>query len=104
VVTPMPDSRVVTWYGLEVSNQEGYSRYRAEMTPILEAYGGRFDQDFVVSKVLRTTGSALINRVFAISFPDAGSRDDFFADPTYRGVRALHFDGSVATVDELDRE
>lgn len=99
----MPASRAVTWYGLEVTDPEGYSRYRAGMTPILETYGGRFDQDFVVSQALRTTGSPRINRVFSISFPDAATRDRFFTDQTYRRVRASHFDGAVATVDELFR-
>ena len=28
--------------GLEVSDEESYSKYRKEMTPLLEQYGGGF--------------------------------------------------------------
>ena len=39
--------------GLEVTDDAGYGRYRAGMTPILEAYGGSFGSDFVIARVLK---------------------------------------------------
>jgi uncharacterized protein (DUF1330 family) len=93
--------RDVSWLGLEVTNPARYARYRAGIAPILTAHGGRFEHDFEVSKVLRSGASGRINRVFALSFPDAAARARFFADEHYRRVRAEWFEPSVASVEEL---
>lgn len=93
--------RYVVWAGLEVTDEALYARYRARMTPVLERYGGRFDHDFAVSRVLATSGSARINRVFALSFPDGAAHARFFADPAYLRVRATCFDPAVASRDTL---
>jgi uncharacterized protein (DUF1330 family) len=81
--------------GLEVTDEASYARYRAGMTPILEAHGGSFGCDFVVAKVLKGPSERL-NRVFTISFPDRAARERFFANPRYREVRAQHFEPAVA--------
>jgi uncharacterized protein (DUF1330 family) len=94
-------ARHVTWVGLEVTDDALYARYRAGMTPILETYGGRFDHDFVVSHVLRSSGSDRINRVFALSFPNREARARFFGDERYRRVRAACFEPAVASRVEL---
>ncbi len=39
--------------GLQVDNEELYAKYRAEMTPLLEAHGGCFVVDVRVAAVLR---------------------------------------------------
>lgn len=91
---PAEQGRHVTLYGLEVIDAAAYDRYRAEMTPILETYGGSFDCDFVVAKVLK--GPAGLNRVFTIAFPDRETGTRFFADARYREVRARHFEPAVA--------
>jgi uncharacterized protein (DUF1330 family) len=83
--------------GLQISDQEGYRRYRAAMTPILERYGGAFGYDFVVSEVLRSKVEAPMNRVFTLVFPDRDARTAFFADPQYAEVRATHFVPAVAS-------
>jgi uncharacterized protein (DUF1330 family) len=82
--------------GLLVTDQERYVQYRAEMTPLLEAAGGRFRYDFDVARTLKSEASHDINRVFVIQFPDQASRDRFFADPRYLDIRARLFDTSVA--------
>src|SRR5512145_2240921 len=94
-------ARHVTWTGLEVRDAERYARYRAEMAPLLGRYGGRFEHDFEVARVLRSSASPRINRVFALSFPDAGARERFFADPRYRRIRSEHFEPAVASREEL---
>jgi uncharacterized protein (DUF1330 family) len=94
-------SRHVTWMGLEVTDAERYARYRAAMKPVLETFGGRFDHDFAVARVLTSSASPRINRVFALSFPDAASRARFFRDPRYLGIRAEHFVPAVASSEEL---
>jgi uncharacterized protein (DUF1330 family) len=93
--------RHVVWMGLEVVDAELYTRYRAAMAPLLEAYGGRFDHDFAVAEVLRSDASPRINRVFALSFPDRGARARFFADERYRRIRAEWYEPAVATRAEL---
>src|SRR5512145_2626072 len=94
-------TRHVTWTGLEVRDAERYARYRAEMTPLLARYGGRFDHDFEVARVLVSSASPRTNRVFALSFPDAAARERFFADPHYRRIRAEHFEPAVASREDL---
>lgn len=88
--------RVVTWRGLEVRDEAEYARYRAAMAPILASYGGRFDHDFAIARVHASRASDGINRVFAISFPDAEQRARFYADPAYVRVRAAHYEQAVA--------
>lgn len=92
VMEPRPYTNLV---GLRVADPEGYGRYRAAMTPILERYGGRFGYDFVVSEVLRSEVEAPINRVFTIIFPDRPTCEAFFADPEYRQARQAHFEPAV---------
>lgn len=86
--------RHVVLFGLEVTDEATYSRYRSAMTPILESYGGAFGHDFVVARVLKGDGG--INRVFTISFPDRPTRERFFADEEYRAVRRALFEPAVA--------
>ena len=91
------DSRThTTLVGLQVTDPEGYRRYREGMIPILTRYGGRFGYDFVVSEVLRSEAEAPINRVFTLVFPDREANSAFFADPAYLEVRATHFEPSVS--------
>ena len=92
--------RQVTLFGLEVTDDAGYARYREAMAPILARHGGAFGCDFVVARVLLGP-SPRINRVFTLVFPDAGSRDRFFADEAYRAVRKQWFEPSVGTVEAL---
>lgn len=82
--------------GLNVVDDEGYSSYRKEMTPLLEEHGGSFGYDFRVSEVLHTATQAPINRVFTLCFPDEEARAAFFSNPAYLDVRRRHFDRSVA--------
>lgn len=84
--------------GLHVTDDESYGRYRAAMTPLLEARGGFFRCDFRVSEVLTGAGEH-VNRVFVISFPDERARDGFFTDPAYLKIRGEHFEGAVGGVD-----
>jgi len=94
-------SRHVTWMGLEVTDAARYARYRAGMKPLLEAFGGCFEHDFAVARVLKSSASPRINRVFALSFPDSPSRARFFRDARYLRIRAEHFAPAVASSEEL---
>ncbi|MGF1754064.1 DUF1330 domain-containing protein [Vibrio makurazakiensis] len=81
--------------GLEVSNNDVYSKYRAAMKPILASYCGGFGFDFVVSEVLRSEVDVPINRVFTINFPSQSAAESFFLDDEYLKVKAQYFDASV---------
>ena len=82
--------------GLLVTDQEEYARYRAGMTPLLEAAGGGFRYDFDVARTLKGDAAHEINRLFVIRFPDRDARDRFFSDPRYLEIRTRHFEKSVA--------
>src|SRR5262249_37196381 len=88
--------RYVMLVGGEVTDEVGYARYRAAMIPILTAYGGSFDLDLAVARVLHGDGDGGMNRVFTIAFPDRPTSERFFADQRYRGVRAALFVPAVA--------
>jgi uncharacterized protein (DUF1330 family) len=90
-----------TLVGLHVADEAGYQRYRAGMTPLLEACGGRFRYDFRVSEVLRSETPEPINRVFVIAFPSAEAMQRFFEDPKYLAVRKQHFEPAVRSVTRI---
>ena len=81
--------------GLFVADQERYSRYRAEIAPLLEAAGAGFRYDFDVSQTLKSEAGVEINRVFVLRFPDREARDRFFADPQYVSIRGRLFEKAV---------
>jgi uncharacterized protein (DUF1330 family) len=82
--------------GLLVVNPMQYAQYRKEMTPLLEAAGGRFTYDFEVARVLKSQASHEINRVFVIRFPDRAAQERFFSDAEYLGIRKRLFEDAVA--------
>jgi len=90
-----------TLVALHVTDEASYQRYRAGMTPLLEACGGRFRYDFRVSEVLRSETPDPINRVFVIAFPSAGVMQRFFADPKYLAIRKQHFEPAVKAVTRI---
>lgn len=81
--------------GMRVDDEDGYARYRAGMTPILESMGGSFRYDLRVSELLQGEAEDPFNRVFLMSFPDQATSERFFTDPGYLKVRETHFDGAV---------
>jgi len=89
-----------TLFGLEVTDDAGYTQYRSAMVPILARHGGAFGCDFVVARVLKGPNTR-INRVFTLTFPSSANRDRFFADAEYRSVRARWFEPAVGAVEVL---
>ena len=87
--------RLEVLVGLEVLDDEQYTRYREGMTPILEAHGGFFRYDFRIAEVLKTDAPHPINRLFIISFPNAATRDAFFSNDEYLQVKREFFEPSV---------
>ena len=81
--------------GLLVVDHDRYAQYRAEMTPLLEAAGGKFRYDFEVARTLKSEAGHEINRVFVIQFPDRAGRERFFSDPRYLEIRGRLFESSV---------
>lgn len=82
--------------GLTVTDEEGYARYRAAMTPLLHAHGGGIRYDFTIAKILKSASDHPINRLFVLRFPSRGHREEFFANPAYQAIKAEHFANSVA--------
>jgi len=87
--------------GLRVTDEAGYQRYRDQMTPILGSMHAFFRYDMRVSELLRGDADEPFNRVFIISFPDRDTKARFFDDPSYKAVRAEHFDRSVSSVVQI---
>lgn len=81
--------------GLEVIDQDMYQDYRDAMTPLLNAVGGDFGFDFIVSKVLKSKTEDNINRVFTLEFPSKEIMNQFFNSPEYLAFKKRYFDGSV---------
>jgi uncharacterized protein (DUF1330 family) len=81
--------------GLNITDSQVYSNYRAAMTPILLRYGGSFRYDFTVAETLKQEATHPINRVFIITFTNEDHKTSFFADPEYQVVKKQFFDQSV---------
>tara|TARA_R110001599_G_scaffold322020_1_gene532949 strand:- start:22 stop:318 length:297 start_codon:yes stop_codon:yes gene_type:complete len=81
--------------GLNIYNDEAYTRYRKEITPILKSFGGNFGYDFKIAEVLKSKTKNSINRVFTIEFPSEAVMEKFFNDPAYIEVKNKYFDASV---------
>jgi uncharacterized protein (DUF1330 family) len=88
-------------FGLEVVDQDGYTQYREEMVPLMEAAGGTFRFDFDVARVLRGENKAQINRAFVIRFPNRSDSEKFFADPRYLDIRRRLFEPSVKAIVQI---
>lgn len=95
------EQRHVQLYGLKVTDDAQYTRYRAAMLPILHQHGGSFGYDFVISEVLKSESAEPINRVFSICFPDSQTASRFFSDPSYLAVRRELFTGAVSAVTSI---
>lgn len=89
--------------GVQVVDEESYAKYRALMTPLLEARGGRFGLDVRVATVLRSPAEAPFNRLFTIRFDSARELDEFFSHPEYLAIRKRWFERSVSSVTRLGR-
>jgi uncharacterized protein (DUF1330 family) len=85
-------------FGVNVTDDAKYTAYRAEMTPLLGSYEGRFEVDVRVAEVLRAPGDKSVNRLFTIRFPSIERMDAFFSDPSYLAVRRRLFESSVSYV------
>jgi len=81
--------------GLLVGNHEQYAQYRAEITPLLQAAGGRFRYDFEVARTLKREAEHDINRLFLLQFPDRAGKERFFGDAQYREIRARLYEKAV---------
>jgi len=81
--------------GLDILNEKQYHKYRDEISPILPKYGGGFDYNFIVSKILKPENSCSINRVFTICFPDAKKMEAFFSNTKYLLIKQQYFNNCV---------
>ena len=85
-----------TMVGLTVTDDDGYTKYRNAMAPLLAAHGGGFRYDFTIDKVLQSASEHPINRVFAIYFGSKAQMAAFFANPDYQAIKAKYFQPAVA--------
>lgn len=81
---------------LFVTNDDLYNKYRKNMLPILESYGGGFGYDFSISEVLKSKVNEPINRVFTIYFKNEKAMDDFFSDEEYLKIRKQYYEPAVS--------
>lgn len=87
--------------GMEIINDEGYSNYRREMTPILTSYQGKFGYDFKISEVLISEENPAMNRVFTLNFVDKAHCDAMFSDPAYLAIKKKHFVDAVGKITRI---
>jgi uncharacterized protein (DUF1330 family) len=88
--------RRVVIMGLEVIDPVGYSLYCIRVRPILVAHGVRVEYDLVVDEVIESPGDVAINRVVALSFPDAAGEAAFYDDDAYCLLHATLYRRAVA--------
>jgi len=81
--------------GLQVVDEDLYTKYREAMTPLLKIYEGGFRYDFEVSNVLKNEEGRSINRVFTIYFGNKSQMNEFFSNEDYKAVKLKYFESSV---------
>jgi uncharacterized protein (DUF1330 family) len=87
---------IETLMALNVVDADLYAKYRAAMSPLLEAHGGSFGLDLWVAEVLRGPVDKPFNRLFTILFPSLERREAFFSNPEYLAIRKALFEPSVS--------
>lgn len=93
---------IETLMALNVVDADLYAKYRAAMTPLLDAHGGSFGLDLWVGELLRALPEQTpFNRMFTIVFPSQERREAFFSNPDYLAIRKEFFEPSVAAVTNL---
>lgn len=92
---------IETLMALNVVDADLYAKYRATMSPLLEAHGGRFGLDLWVGEVLRSAEPKPFNRLFTIIFPSPERREAFFSNAEYLAVRKAYFEPSVSATTNL---
>ncbi|MCT8333868.1 DUF1330 domain-containing protein [Leptospira sp. 85282-16] len=90
-----------TIVGLQVKDDELYSKYRSEMKYLLEKYEGGFRYDFKIQETLKSETDNSINRVFLIYFKNKEIKLSFFADPEYKKIRETYFVPSVESTTQI---
>ena len=80
---------------MNVVDEARYRRYREAIAPVLQAYGGTFRFDFVVSEVLSEAPAHPVTRVFTIGFRDREASQAFFEDARYLEAKQTHYEGAV---------
>ena len=92
---------IETLMALNVVDADLYAKYRAAMSPLLEAHGGSFGLDLWVAEVLRAPVPNSFNRLFTIIFPSPERREAFFSNPEYLALRKAFFEPSVSETSNL---
>jgi len=92
---------IETLMALNVVDADLYAKYRAAMSPLLAAHGGRFGLDLWVGELLRAGEAKPFNRLFTIIFPTPEQREAFFSNAEYLAVRKAFFEPSVSATTNL---
>ena len=87
--------------GLYITDDNIYTKYRENMTPILQRYGGGFAYDFKIAETLQNESEKPINRLFLIYFHDELSMNKFFSNKEYLKIKEEYFDISVSSSHEI---
>ena len=89
--------------GLYITDDDMYTKYRENMTPILLTYGGGFAYDFKIAETLKNESEKPINRLFMIYFKDENAMNDFFSNEEYLKIKKEYFDLSVGSAHEISK-
>jgi uncharacterized protein (DUF1330 family) len=89
--------------GLFINDDDMYTKYRENMTPILKTYGGGFAYDFKIQETLQNESEKPINRVFLIYFRDENAMIEFFSNEEYLKIKEEFFDLSVGSAHEISK-
>ncbi|MCW7491838.1 DUF1330 domain-containing protein [Leptospira sp. 2 VSF19] len=90
-----------TIVGLQVKDDDLYTKYRTEMKSLLETYEGGFRYDFKIQETLKSETKNPINRVFLIYFKNKERKLSFFSDPEYKKIREKYFVPSVESTTQI---
>ncbi|WP_237215120.1 DUF1330 domain-containing protein [Falsiroseomonas oryziterrae] len=72
---------------IEVTDPEGFERYRAAVPPVIAAHGGRYLVRGGAQTALE--GALALKRLVILEFPSMAAAQAFYASPDYAPLLAL---------------
>lgn len=81
---------------IEVTDPEGFERYRSEVPAVIAAHGGRY---LVRGGPTRSVeGSLPVKRLVILEFPSMEAAERFYASPDYAPLLKLRLDSTRSDV------
>ena len=85
---------------LQITDPEGFERYREAVPPIVERYGGRYLIRGGAAETLE--GEWTVPRLVVLEFADRDAAERFYRSPEYREILPIRLGATTGTAAIVD--